>query len=282
MPKKIVITADSPVDLTPELAEKFNIAVIPLYVTIEDKTYKDGVDIFPEDIFKKYHEYGILPHTSAIPISDYSEFFSGFVQNGFAVVHLSLSSEISSTYQNAVIASDGLNDVYIVDSRSLSMGITLLAVKASEMRNNGLEALEIAEALTALREHIHASFVVDKLDFLRKGGRCSALTALGANVLGIHPCIEMQNGILKLAKKYRGKIETVQLQFLADQLSASDNIDLEKAFICHSGIPADQLEVLRKLSKKSRNFSEVLVTQAGCTISTHCGPNCVGISFLEK
>lgn len=280
MSNKVAITADSPVDLTPELAERFHISIIPLYIAFDEKVYKDGIDISPEDIFKKYDDEKVIPLTSSIPIADYVAFFRSFTDKGFSVVHFSLSSEISSTHQNAVIAAEGLSDVYIVDSLNLSTGIAMLAVMACALRDNGTDAEKIYHDIKNHRELVCSSFVIDKLDFLRKGGRCSALTALGANVLSIHPIIEMQEGKLELSKKQRGKIEAVQLQFISEQLEKNKTISLDRVFICHSGIPAAQLEAISKLVEKTHGFKEILVTKAGCTISTHCGPNCLGFAYL--
>lgn len=282
MPKQVAITADSPIDLSPELAERFNISIIPLYVVLADKTHRDGVDISPEDIFKRYESEKIIPHTSAIPIPDYTDFFRSFTDKGMAVVHFSLSSEISSTHQNARIAAAELDDVYVVDSRSLSTGIALLAMKACDLRDEGLNAAEIFDDANARQNLVYQSFVVDKLEFLRKGGRCSALTALGANMLNIHPSIDMREGSLELVGKHRGKIEAVQLQYIETRLVNAKNINLDRVFICHSGIPTIQLDAVRKVIEKNRVFKEVFLTRAGCTISTHCGPNCLGLSFMKN
>jgi DegV family protein with EDD domain len=280
MSKSVAITADSPIDLNPELAKRFNISVIPLYIAFEEKSYKDGIDISPEDIFQEYEEEKVIPHTSSIPIADYAAFFRGFTDKGISVVHFSLSSAISSTYQNAVIAAEGLSGVFIIDSLNLSTGIAMLAVMACGLRDKGLEAEKIYKNIKKQRALICSSFVVDKLEYLRKGGRCSALTALSANVLSIHPSIEMRGGHLELAKKHRGKIEAVQLQFISEQLEKGKSINLDRVFICHSGIPAEQLEAIRKLVADTLDFKEILITKAGCTISTHCGPDCLGFSYL--
>lgn len=282
MSKPVAITADSPIDLTPELAKRFNITIIPLYVGLADKTYRDGVDITPEDIFKRYEEEKIIPRTSSIPIADYTDFFRSFTDKGMTVVHFSLSSEISSTHQNALIAAEGLDDVYVFDSLNLSTGIALLAEKACKMRDDGLDAESIFDAVTALRGHICQSFVIDKLEFLRKGGRCSALTALGANMLNIHPSIEMRAGKLELAKKYRGKIETIQLNYIREQLNKQNDINLDTVFVCHSGISDIQLKAICNLVAEHLDFKEIIVTKAGCTISTHCGPDCLGFAYLTN
>jgi DegV family protein with EDD domain len=280
MSKPVVITADSPIDLIPALAEQFHISVIPLYITLGEKTYRDGVDISTADIFERYEAEKIIPHTSAIPIADYISFFREFADKGNAVIHFSLSSAISSTHQNALIAAEEFSDVHVVDSLNLSTGIALLAVKACAMRDEELDAKEIVDAVNALRARVCQSFVIDKLEFLRKGGRCSALTALGANVLNIHPSIEMVDGKLELAKKYRGKIETIQMNYLQDQLQKHNRIHRGTVLLCHSGIPAQQVEALRRLVEDTLDFEQVFLTEAGCTISTHCGPNCLGLAFL--
>lgn len=282
MPKPVVITADSPVDLTPALAARFNIPVIPLYVTLGEKTYRDGVDISTRELFDRYETEKIIPRTSAIPIADYMSFFHEFTDKSFSVVHFSLSSAISSTHQNALIAAEEFSDVHVVDSLNLSTGIALLAVNACAMRDEGLDARDIFDAVNALRSKICQSFVIDKLEFLRKGGRCSALTALGANVLNIHPSIEMVDGKLELAKKYRGKIEAIQTNYIQDQLQKHNRIHRGIVFLCHSGIPAHQAEALRRLVESTLDFEQVILTEAGCTISAHCGPNCLGLAFLLK
>lgn len=282
MPKPVVITADSPVDLTPALAARFNIPVIPLYVTLGEKTYRDGVDISTRELFDRYETEKIIPRTSAIPIADYMSFFHEFTDKGFSVVHFSLSSAISSTHQNALIAAEEFSDVHVVDSLNLSTGIALLVVNACAMRDEGLDARDIFDAVNALRSKICQSFVIDKLEFLRKGGRCSALTALGANVLNIHPSIEMVDGKLELAKKYRGKIEAIQTNYIQDQLQKHNRIHRGIVFLCHSGIPAHQAEALRRLVESTLDFEQVILTEAGCTISAHCGPNCLGLAFLLK
>ncbi|HZK39594.1 MAG TPA: DegV family protein [Clostridia bacterium] len=282
MPKPVAITADSPIDLSPELAKQFNIAIIPLYISLGGKTYRDGVDISPEDIFKRYEEDKIIPHTSSIPIPDYNDFFRHFTDQGMAVVHFSLSSAISSTHQNARIAASELDDVYVVDSRSLSTGIAMLALEACELRDKGLAAADIFDKANLRQNLVHQSFVVDKLEFLRKGGRCSALTALGANMLNIHPSIDMREGALELVGRHRGKIQTVQLRYVEGRLAKVEDINLNRVIICHSGIPSAQLEAVREVIQNSQSFKEVLITRAGCTISTHCGPNCLGLSFMQN
>lgn len=283
MSKKVVITADSPIDIGGDLAARFDIHIIPMYVNLNDKSYKDGVDLYPDDIFKNYDENGTLPTTSAIPIGDYADFFSEFLNDGAQVVHFSLSSEISSTHNNAKLAAEELDGVYVIDSLHLSSSIALQAIKACEMRDSGMSAEEIARAASSFAEKTCTSFVLEKLEYMKKGGRCSATAALGANILGIRPCIEMHGGTLDVAKKYRGKISAVRQQYVADQLAAhKGELDLSRIFLTHSGMPRQEIDDLCKLIKKTAPFKEVLVARAGCTISSHCGPGCMGILFMVK
>lgn len=282
MAKTIAITADSPVDLGTQYASRFGISIIPLYIHLDGYTYRDGVDITPDDIFHKYETEKFLPTTSAIPVGDYTDFFRSFSDKGQTVVHLSLSSEISATHQNARIAAEEFENVYVLNTLNLSVGIAILALAACDMRDRGLDALTIVRELEAMRGKVHSSFVIDKLEFLRKGGRCSALTALGANILNIHPSIEVIEGSLHLAKKYRGAIRAVQLQYIDDVLENPETAEKERAILCHSGIPDAQLDALLERIQQKGVFREVLVSRAGCTISTHCGPNCIGLMFRQK
>ena len=283
MSKKVVITADSPVDIYSELAERYDIHIIPMYVNLNDKSYRDGVDITPDDIFNNYEENGTLPTTSAIPIPDYEDFFTSFINGGAEVVHFSLSSGISATHNNAKLAAEDMEGVYVVDSQHLSSSIALQVIKACEMRDEGKNAAEIASAVADLADKTCTSFVLEKLEYMKKGGRCSATAALGANILGIRPCIEMHGGTLDVAKKYRGKISMVRRQYVSDQLEAhKDNLDLDRIFLCTSGIPQEEIDDLCNLIKETAPFKEVLITRAGCTISVHCGPGCMGILFMTK
>ena len=283
MSKRVVVTADSPVDIYSELAQRYDIHIIPMYVNLDDKSYRDGVDLHPDDIFKNYDENGTLPTTSAIPIPDYEDFFNSFTSEGAEVVHFSLSSGISATHNNAKLATEDMDDVYVIDSQHLSSSIALQVIKACEMRDEGKSAAEIAQAVEGLAEKTCTSFVLEKLEYMKKGGRCSAATALGANILGIRPCIEMHGGKLDVAKKYRGKINVVRRQYVADQLAAHEgDIDLDRIFLCTSGIPQQEIDALSQLIKDTVPFKEVFVTRAGCTISSHCGPGCMGILFMTK
>lgn len=283
MNKKVVITTDSPADLSEELVSRYSIHVLPLYVTLGGKSYRDGVDISTPDIFAHYDETGELPSTSAIPIGDYSDFFRKFTDEGFKVVHFSLSSEISSTCQNAVIAAQELDGVYVMDSRHLSSGIALQVIKACEMRDEGKTAAEIAEAAADFNKKTCTSFVLEKLEYMNKGGRCSTVAALGANILSIRPCIEMHGGKLDVARKYRGKILDVKKKYIVDELNAhKDDVDLSRIFITSSSSNEQEEQELKETVLGVLPFEQVLFGRAGCTIASHCGPGCMGILFMTK
>ncbi|MBQ7956415.1 MAG: DegV family protein [Clostridia bacterium] len=277
---KTVITADSPIDLSAEQAKRYGIEIIPLHVILDSKDYLDGVNITPDDIYDAFNEKDILPSTSAISVAEYQDFFKKFVDEGFSVVHLSLSSAISSTYQNACIAAMDYDNVHVVDTRRLSTGMAVLAIKGVEMALSQTPAAEIAANLTAMRDKVSTSFILETLTYMNKGGRCSSLVAFGANILGIKPTIENQpDGSLTVGKKYRGKTETVRRQYIDDKLSAP-NIDYSRIFVDHSGIDEDELKELKSYIEDNYNFKEVLVSRAGSTISTHCGPGTFALMFM--
>lgn len=280
--KKVIITCDSTADLSKEIYERYNIGLIPLNVTLGDKTYTDGVDIDADFIYDYHSKTGMLPKTSAINIPTAVDFFEPYVKEGYAVVHISLSSEMSSTYQNCCLAAEELEDVYIVDSKNLSTGGGLLVIAAAEMAKNGLSAAEIAEKIREISACVDASFVIDSLEYLHKGGRCSAVAALGANLLKLKPCIVVKNGKMGVDKKYRGKYSDVLKQYAAERLADADDIDLERVFVTHAGCEQEIIDSVVDVVKNALPFKEVFVTRAGSTISSHCGRNTLGVLFIRK
>jgi len=206
---KIAIAADSTCDLSPEIIEENHIKIVPLYVNLGEESLKDGIDIVPSDIFKYVKESGNLPKTSAVPIGEFLDFFEGLKKDADAIIYFSISSGFSSSYQNAVVAADEMENVYVVDTKNLSTGEGLLILKACKMVRDGASVDEIIKEMDSLSQKVDASFVIENLDFLHKGGRCSALAHLGANLLGIKPCIEVLNGNMTVGKKYRGKFASI-------------------------------------------------------------------------
>ena len=279
---KIKITCDSTCDLTPDLYKKYDVEVVPLGVVLGDILHHDSVDIAAEQVFDYVKDSGVLPKTSAVSIDEYSRFFSKYTAQGYSVVHINLSSDLSICNQNANLAAQELDGVYVIDSRNLSSGSGLLVIAAAELAAEGLSAEEIVERITALTEKVDASFVLQTLDYLRKGGRCSGIVALGANALRLRPEIEVVGGKMQVGKKYRGKLDKSVADYVRGRLEGRTDIDTKRIFITHSGVPDETVEMVRDVIKFHHNFSEILVSNAGCTISSHCGPSCLGVLFIRK
>lgn len=279
---KVIISTDSPADVPAAIIEKYSVNVCPLHVILNGEDKLDGVNVTNRDIIDSYKQTKALPSTSAIPVGEYTEKFAELTADGSSVVHISLSSGVSSSCRNAAIAAEDFDDVYVVDSTLLTTGIAILVLKAAHMAESGMSAQDIVKEIEALREKVDVSFVLDNLEFLAKGGRCSAVTALGANILGIRPSLEMHEGKLGVCKKYRGKIDKVQLQYIKERLDTMSETDDEVAFLTYSTADEAQLEAMAEIIKASGKFKEIITTTAGCTITAHCGPNCVGIIALKK
>ena len=282
--KKIILSADSTCDLGEELKEKYQVQYYPFHIILEGKDYRDNVDITPEEIFQRYYEKKVLPKTAAINVEEYIAYFRPFVEQGYEVVHLNLGSALSSAHQNCMLAARELEGVYPVDSGNLSTGIGHLVLDAGEMIKAGLRAEEIAEELKKRKSRVHSSFVLDTLKFMSAGGRCSSVVALGANLLNIKPCIEVNNqdGSMDVGKKYRGSLKKVLPLYVREKLREYGEIRRDKIFITHSGIDREYIELVRKTIQEELEFQNIYVTQASCTISCHCGPNTLGILFETK
>lgn len=279
---KIRITADSTCDLSPELTEKYNIRIIPLQIVKDEKPYKDGIEIKPIDIFEYVESGKGICHTAAVNIEEYSEIFKEELKNNDAIVHICISSEFSTCYQNACLAAEELENVYIVDSRNLSTGSGHLVIDAAIMARQGMEPRDIKTALDDMAKKVEASFVINTLKYLHKGGRCSTVAALGANLLQLKPCIEVIDGKMDVGKKYRGNIEKVIRQYIEDRLKGREDIDYKRIFVTHTctkrELPEAALEQVRNLNL----FDEIFETTAGCTVSNHCGPDTLGVLFYRK
>lgn len=282
MADQIIISSDSTTDLGAELLQRYHIHILPLQVTLGEKTYRDGIDITPDAIYAHCEATGQLPQTAAPNIADHLAFFSALRQEG-EVVHFTISSEMSSSFQNARAAALELGGVYVVDTRNLSTGGGLLVVAAAEMAQQGLSAAEIAEKCTALAERVSASFVIDDLTYLHKGGRCSALAALGANLLQLKPCIAVSGGKMDVSKKYRGKFAGALRQYIADQLGDGSGIVPNHIFVTHAGCDSAVVDAcLAQVQQLLPQAQEIHVTRAGCTVSSHCGRNCLGVLFIRS
>lgn len=282
MSKKVVIASDSTCDLSRELVDKYGVRLMPMSVMLGDRAYTDGVDITPEDIYLHYEKTGELPKTAAINISDFEAFFEELTTDDASVVMFTISAEMSSTFNNARLAAESFEDVYVVNGKNLSTGGGLLVLSACEMAAEGRTAKEIADACADLADYVDASFVIDSLEFLRKGGRCSALEAFGVNLLHIKPCIVVRDGKMSVGSKYRGKYADVLKKYISDTIGDAEDIRLERIFVTHAGCDEELVEACVEQVRSLAPFGEVLVTRAGCTVSSHCGRNTLGVLFIRK
>jgi DegV family protein with EDD domain len=264
------------------LIERYQIKILPLEVSLGDKQYRDGVDINPDMIYENYEQSGQLPKTAAINISEFDKFFAKETANGNEIVLFTISSDMSSTFNNARLAAQEYEGVYPVNTMNLSTGGGLLVLTAAEMAAEGKSAKEIAEACCALRERVDASFVIDNLEFLHKGGRCSAIAAFGANLLQLKPCVMVRDGKMIVGKKYRGKFAMTLEKYVADRIGDASDIDTKRIFVTHAGCDAAIVDQCVKQVTDMGVFDEVLVTRAGCTVSAHCGRNTLGVLFIRK
>ncbi len=279
---KVKISADSTCDLPKALIEKYDIGIMPLYIIRAGESLKDGEEITTPEVFDYTARTGELCGTAAVTIMDYVNAWTEWKKEYDAIVHVSLSSELSASYSNACIAAQEVGDVWVVDSRNLSTGTGHLVLDAGEMAEKGMDAADIAKALESLLTKLDVSFVLDTLIYLRKGGRCSALAALGANLLSLKPCIEVRDGTMDLGKKYRGKLDKAFLQYITDRLKDRDDIDTRRIFITDSGISEEMRAVLKETVLSCQPFEQVYFSRSGCVISGHCGPWCMGILYYHK
>lgn len=282
MNRNIILASDSTTDLNAELIALYDLKILPLTVALGGKSYADGTEMDPDTIYAHYEQTGELPKTAAPNISDFYEFFSKHTADGSAVIFFTISAEMSSTYNNARLAASEFENVYVVDTRNLSTGGGLLVVTAGEMIREGKEANEIAEVCASMTDRVSASFIVDDLEFLHKGGRCSAVAALGASLLQLKPCITVHNGSMGVGKKYRGKFAFVLEKYIDDQLKDISAIETDHIFVTHAGSDQSIVDACVAKVKSISPAANVHITRAGCTISSHCGRNTLGVLFIRK
>ena len=279
---RVKISSDSTCDLSPELLERYDIAITPLCVIKDGKEFHDGVDITPADIFAHVDGGRDLCSTAAVSQFEYTEMFTRYAKDCDAVVQINIGSNFSCCYQNACLAAQDFDNVYVVDSGKLSSGQGLLVVAAAKLAEQGLSGAEIAERMRALVPKVEASFLIERLDYMRKGGRCSAVAALGANLLTLKPCIEVREGKMGVCKKYRGSFEKCIRQYVKDRLDGRADIAPDLAFITHPACQKNVVDAAMEEAARYGSFDEVVETHAGCTVSCHCGPNTLGILFVRK
>lgn len=277
---KIRFSADSTCDMNADFIARYQVRVIPLSVELDGVFYKDGLEITPDEIIARVNQGSALPKTSAINVDEYRQVFEELLKDADAVLHFNISSEFSSCWQNACIAAEGL-PVYCVDSRNLSTGIAHMLAEGADRAEAGMAPEEIVRELDAIVDKADTSFILDRLDYLYKGGRCSMVAMLGANVLHLRPCIEVTGGKMVVGKKYRGTYERCLRQYIADRLKPED-LSTRRAFITHTGLSSEALEEIRKLVEERVHFDEVYVVRAGCSITSHCGENTFGLILMRK
>jgi len=279
--EKIKITCDSAADLN-ELFKQNDVDVIPLFVNLGSDEYLDGVTVTPQNIYDFVAEKGILPKTAARNAEDFKEFFKKYVDDGYKVVHFSISDKMSMMYKSACAAAEELGSVYVVDSKSLSTGIGLLVLSATDMLKEGKTAEEIFNRSVERVKHVQASFVVNTMDYLYKGGRCSGLAAFAATKLKIKPSLLVVDGEITVYNKYFSKTGRRALnKYMEDILEQFDNPDTTRIFITHTEMSAETVDMVRDYIKEKTKFKTIIETVAGSTITSHCGPGTLGILYIN-
>lgn len=279
---KIKIISDSTCDLPKELLEKHDISIVPLTVIKNDEAFSDGVTITTDDIFAHVAAGGSLCSTAAVGVLDYQEKFAEFADKYDAVIHINISSELSASYQNASLAAEEFDNVVTIDSRNLSTGQGLVVLKACELAETATSLEALKEDLNAFTHKVEASFLLDRLDYMVKGGRCTAVVALGANLLGLKPCIEVKEGKLSVVKKYRGNYAKSLSNYVKERLAKRDDLDRKHLFVTHTPVSDDCKNAVAETVKEYAEFENIYWSTAGCTISCHCGPGTLGVLFAKK
>ena len=279
---KIKILSDSTCDLPQELVEKYDITIIPLTVVKDGVSYSDGITITPAEIFAHVAAGGDLCSTTAFNIGEYEEMFAKYSEEYDGIIHISLGSGFSSSYQNACIAAEDFPNVRVIDSMNLSTGQGHVVLEACRLRETCEDLDEIAEKLRAFAPRVEASFLLDQLKYMVKGGRCSAVAALGANLLGLKPCIEVRDGKMGVVKKYRGKYEKCLASYVKDRLADREDIIRDELFLTYTPVDDNCLAAVKEAIAEHGHFNTVYETTAGCTVSCHCGPGTLGVLFVRK
>lgn len=278
----IKIISDSTCDLSPELVRQHDITITPLIVMKNGEEFYDGETITPSDIFAHVASGGDLCSTAARSVGFYADIFRTYAAQYDGVLHITISSDFSSSFQNASLAAMEFENVRVVDSRNLSTGQGLVVLKACELAKTVSSMDELKEKLDAFTARVEASFVVDKLDYLVKGGRCSSAAALGANLLNLKPCIEVRDGKMIVGKKYRGHFSKCLANYVKDRLEGREDIDEGTVFITYTQVSEEAHDAVLEAVHTYGHFSTIYETTAGCTVSCHCGPGTLGILFVRK
>lgn len=279
---KIKITSDSTCDLSKELIEKYNIGILPLLIIKDGVEHRDGVNIMPADIFAHVAAGGALCSTAALGVGEYEDYFKQFADDFDGVLHINIGSSFSSCYQNACLAAEEFNNVKAVDSMNLSTGQGLVVLKACELAQTCQSLEELHEQVQAFTKRVEASFLLDQLKYMAKGGRCSSATALGANLLNLKPCIEVKDGKMSVVKKYRGNYAKCLTNYVKDRLTNRDDLDMWTLFVTHTPVTKECEDAVAAAVADCNSFDHTYWTEAGCTVSCHCGPGTLGVLFVRK
>lgn len=278
----IKILSDSTCDLSAELLEKHNITLVPLTIIKNDEAFLDGVDITPAEIFAHVAAGGDLCSTTAMNVGEYIDWFGKYAADYDGILHINIGSGFSSSYQNACLAAEDFDNVRVVDSKNLSTGQGLVVLKACELAKECSSLDELYEKVQEFTARVEASFLLDQLGYMVKGGRCSSVVALGANLLNLKPCIEVRDGKMSVVKKYRGNFSKCLASYVKDRLCDRDDLDRGTLFVTRTPVSDDCLEAVKNAVDSYADFENIYWTEAGCTISCHCGPSTLGVLFVRK
>lgn len=280
---KIKVLSDSTCDLPKELVDKYNITIVPLSVIKDGNSYFDGIDISPADIFSHVAAGGSLCSTAAASVGDYADWFSKFSGDYDGIVHINISSEFSCSHQNAKLAAEEFDNVLVIDSRNLSTGQGLVVLKACELAQTCSSLDALGDSLNEFTGRVEASFLLDRLEYMVKGGRCSSAAALGANLLNLKPCIEVKDGKMGVVKKYRGNYAKCLASYVKDRLANREDLDKGTLFVTRTPVSDECLKaVADAVTEHGSGFENTYWNEAGCTISCHCGPGTLGVLFVRK
>ena len=279
---KFKIISDSTCDLTKDFVEKYNITIIPLTVIKDSEPFRDGVDITPADIFAHVAAGGNLCSTTAINVGEYGEIFETYSKEYDGVLLINIGSGFSCCYQNACLAAEEFENVRVLDSKNLSTGQGLIVLKACELANECESIDELYEKTRAYVEKVESSFLLDQLQYMVKGGRCSSAAALGANLLNLKPCIEVKDGKMGVVKKYRGNYAKSLASYIKERLDGRDDLDRDTLFVTMTPISDECREAVKAAIESYANFSNIYWCEAGSTVSCHCGPGTLGVLFIRK
>ena len=277
----IKITTDSTCDLPVWLLEQHNISVVPLGVVKGDRLYRDGVDIRTADIAAHVDAGGDIATTNAVNIADYETLFREHIEKYDAISHVNIGMGFSSCHQNAKLAAEEVPEVFVFSSENLSIGHGALVLAAAEAAEAGKSVTEILALLEDLAGRVEMSFVLDRLDYMKKGGRCSAVAALGANLLKLHPCIEVIDGKMSVTKKYRGSTEKAVTDYIKERLEGRADLDCSRIIVVDTNDDDHLTAIARAYLEQDGRFSEIIEAKAGCTIFSHCGPNVLGLMIMR-